>query len=82
MGVPQGSASSPCIFNFFVNDITAPSATTNESYANDFHAAAYDVSPAIITNRLSRAAEKISTQALAHRIPLLPAKLTVTLFTP
>ena len=70
--VPQGSVSSPCLFNYFINDISAPAAPLNESYADDFHAAAFDASPAVIADRLSEAAEKISSLATAHRMPLLP----------
>ena len=55
---------------------------TNESYADDFHAAAHDVVPETIAERLSAAAEEISSLASAHRMPLLPSKSTVTLFTP
>ena len=82
VGVPQGSVSSPCLFNFFVNTVTAPSAPINESYADDFHAAAQDVSPQVIADSLSAAAEEISAQSTELRMPLLPAKSTVTLFTP
>ena len=82
VGVPQGSVSSPCLFNFFVNTVNAPSAPLNESYADDFHAAAQDVSPQVIADCLSSAATEISAQSTALRMPLLPAKSTVTLFTP
>ena len=82
MGVPQGSVLSPCLFNFFVRGISAPSVPINESYADNFHAAAQDKSPTLIANQLSEAAAKISVQSSAHRMPLLLAKSTVTLFTP
>ena len=55
VGVLQGSVSSPCIFNLFVNDISAPSASTNGSCADDFH----DVLPSIIADRLPTAAKEI-----------------------
>ena len=81
-GIPQGAVTSPKFFNFFVNDIEAPSVETNESLADDFHGATHKVKPAEIAESLSNAAEEFASQVEDHGMFLSAPKSTVTLFTP
>ena len=81
MGNPQGSVLPPLLFNFFVNDISS-SAPIDESFADEFHAAAEHVSPGDIADNLTTAAKELSDNALEHGLSLSAPKSTVTLFSP
>jgi hypothetical protein len=79
--VPQGSVSSPHLFNFFVRDFPSP-AEVNESFADNFYLSesASDVNllGPILTSHL----KLVSEWAIKNKLSVAPSKSTVTVFTP
>ena len=80
-GVPQGSAISPLLFNFFVS--TYPdNAELQIGYADDVHAAASSVNPQTAATSLTAHAEAVGDWARERDLQISAPKSHVTLFTP
>jgi hypothetical protein len=80
-GVPQGSALSPHIFNFFVRDFPTP-ADVNEAYADDFSLTESAPDLDSLGLKLTENLTLISEWAEDNKLNIAPEKLHVTLFTP
>ena len=82
VGVPQGSVISPVIFNFYVNELEAPSASLNGAFADDNHATSQHVKPSVIAENLAVAAAELSDKADELGMVISAEKSSVMLFTP
>ena len=74
------------LINFYAKEISPADSlfapNLEERYADDNHAAASNVEPAIIANSLATAATNMVNSAAPLDMTVLAAKLTVTLFNP
>ena len=81
-GVPQGSVTSPCLFNFYVSDSPQHQNTTSFSFADDLES--FSSSPSIpqSESHLNQHLSSISDWASLNGLSIAPNKSSVTLFTP